>query len=108
MEVCEENRAASFDGIWALGLYEVGSDGTGGDLFRQKIPEGELMGKSNHQKHGFVILSKAFRRDKVWVVDKKFIRKIKKSAIWNGRPYKGIFRGEVGRVESIRLIEAGG
>jgi hypothetical protein len=66
------------------------------------------MSKSNHQKHGFVILSKAFRRDKVWVITKKFFRKDKKRAIWNGEPVGSLFDGEVGRVESIRFIEAGG
>jgi len=66
------------------------------------------MSKSNHQKHGFVVRTEGSRRDKSWITAKKLFREYKKRAIWNGRPYKGIFRGEVGRVKSIRLIEAGG
>lgn len=66
------------------------------------------MSLSNYQKHGFIVLPKAFRRDKSWVEVKKFIREEKKRAIWNGKSVGSLFTGEVGRVEGIRLVETGG
>lgn len=66
------------------------------------------MSKSNHQKHGFVVLPKAFRRDKNFISIKSFIAKNLKEAKWNGKPVRSLFSSEVGRIEEVRFIETGG
>jgi len=66
------------------------------------------MSLSNHQKHGFVVLPKAFRRNKNFVFVKSFMAKNLKEAKWNGRSVGSLFPGEVGRVEQVRFIESGG
>ena len=65
------------------------------------------MSKSNHQKHGFVVSTRAMRRDG-WILAKKLFRDNKKRATWNGKPVGSLFSGEVGRAEGARFIEIGG
>jgi len=75
------------------------------------------MSKSNHQKYGFYPIAKGRRRDKSWVKAKDYINKVNRHAKWNGDqfdPYKvtiswsSRLSSDVGRVESIRLIEIEG
>lgn len=65
------------------------------------------MSKSNHQKHGFIAVTGAQRREG-WIQAKKLFREYKKRAIYNGRSIGSLFPGEVGRIEEVRFIETGG
>lgn len=63
------------------------------------------MSKSNHQKHGFLVVPKIYRRDKNFVRIKSFVAKNLKYAKWNGSPVGLLFPGEIGKVESVRFVE---
>lgn len=63
------------------------------------------MRKTNHQKHGFHPRSKEDRRRKDFVLCRKWIREEERNARWNGRSRSSLFSGEVGQIESIRIIE---